>query len=77
MKVTLGWQYPQWNNIQKFFIYRSSNGEPLTLYKSLPGPSRAFSDEQIKIASSYQYRIKVVFTDGTETAFSEAVEVKF
>jgi fibronectin type 3 domain-containing protein len=77
MKIVLGWQYPQWNNIQKFFIYRGSDGEPLTLYKSLPASSRGFSDAQVKIASSYQYRIKVIFTDGTETAFSEKVEVKF
>jgi uncharacterized protein len=77
MKITLGWEYPQWNNIRKFFLYRSSDGEPMTLYKSLPASSRGFHDDRVKMASTYQYRIKVVFMDGSETAFSKEVNVKF
>ncbi|WP_079685670.1 fibronectin type III domain-containing protein [Ohtaekwangia koreensis] len=77
MKIALGWEYPSWNNIQKFCIYRSSAGEPLSLYKSLPATSRGFNDAQVKMATSYQYRIKVIFKDGTETPFSKEVGVSF
>ncbi len=76
-KIAVGWEYPSWNNIQKFYVYRSSAGEPLALYKSLPATSRGFHDEQVKMATSYQYRVKVIFKDGTETPFSKEVGVSF
>jgi hypothetical protein len=49
----------------------------LSLYKSVPGNRFNLKDVDVRIDTSYNYRIKVVFVGGNESTFSEPVQVKF
>ena len=37
----------------------------------------AFEDENIKVGHTYQYTIKAVFEDGTETKFCKNITIAF
>jgi len=74
--ITLRWKYNE-KSVAKFLIYRVVNDEPLSLYKSVPGNRFNLKDVDVRIDTSYNYRIKVVFVGGNESTFSEPVQVKF
>ncbi len=74
--ITLRWKYNE-KNVTKFLIYRVVNDEPLSLYKSVPGNRFNLKDVDVRIDTSYSYRVKVVFVGGNESTFSEPVQVKF
>ncbi len=74
--ITLRWKYNE-KNVTKFLIYRVVNNEPLSLYKSVPGNRFNLRDVDVRIDTSYSYRVKVVFVGGNESTFSEPVQVKF
>jgi fibronectin type 3 domain-containing protein len=74
--IMLRWKYAE-KNVTKFLIYRAVNDEPLSLYKSVPGNRFNLKDVDVRIDTSYNYRIKVVFVGGNESTFSEPVQVKF
>jgi hypothetical protein len=74
--ITLRWKYNE-KNVTKFLIYRVVNNEPLSLYKSVPGNRFNLKDVDVRIDTSYSYRVKVVFVGGNESTFSEPVQVKF
>jgi fibronectin type 3 domain-containing protein len=73
-KLTLKWIY-EGSGIQAYKIYRATNGEPLKLHKTIL--TREFIDAQLNPGKSYKYQIMVLFTDGSMSAFSEAVELTF
>ncbi|MCD9015823.1 fibronectin type III domain-containing protein [Parachryseolinea silvisoli] len=75
--IRLAWDYPGWNDVEKFYVYKSQGGEGLTLFKSLGASVRGFADSSVNNNSSYTYRIKVIFKDGTETPFSSEVVVQY
>jgi len=75
-QVKLKWVYEQ-ERIAKYSIYRASNNEPLTLYKSIPADSRGFIDTGLTMTTVYHYRVKAVFKDGAESSFSDELKVEY
>jgi uncharacterized protein len=71
----------QWNSeekdVAKFIVYRGEEMEPLSLYNSVVAPSNGFHDRSLKMNTSYRYRIKMIFRDGSESLFSKEINVKF
>lgn len=74
--ITLSWSDSN-RGITKYMIYRSEGGESISLYKSLSGDARKFVDEKLQMNTVYVYRLKAIYSDGTESKFSDKVEVKY
>lgn len=74
--IYITWEYP-FKGVNRFLIYRAMNDEPLNLYNSVSYNNFEFEDLKLKPNNTYSYRIKVVYADGTQSSFSEKIEVKF
>ncbi len=74
-KITLKWKND--NEPTKVIVYRAENDESLSLYKTIAGAPNTFSDLALKINTTYRYRIKAVYGDGSETAFSEEMKIDY
>jgi fibronectin type 3 domain-containing protein len=74
--ITLQWRYGE-KDVAKYLIYRAAGDEPMTLYKSVSGESESFVDVSLKMNTDYQFRIKCVFTDGSEGLYSSVKKMKY
>lgn len=62
-KILLNWSNPQnISDIKQIKIYRDGD-----LIKSLGSTQQSFTDENIKLGNSYNYKISVLFSDNYET----------
>jgi uncharacterized protein len=62
---------------KKILIYRAEGDKPVMLYKSIPGNSLQFFDNQISMNTTYIYYLKVVLEGGAESVFSKETKVNF
>lgn len=69
-----------WNadaaGIESFRILRSSDKEPLIVYKIVKGNKRELTDALIP-GKTYRYRIMALFANGQQSAMSEELEVHY
>jgi hypothetical protein len=72
--ISLNWKY-DYKDVSKFIIYRSSNDEPMTMYKSIPGNSEGFKDINLTINTTYIYRVRAIYKDRGESSFSKAIKI--
>ncbi|MBI2271809.1 MAG: hypothetical protein HYU69_15820 [Bacteroidetes bacterium] len=75
-KIELKWQYQQ-PGIQNFILYKSKKGDPLRIYKTLPGNLNSFTDTEASINNVYFYALKAVFLNGAESELSDVIEVNY
>jgi uncharacterized protein len=75
-KIIVTWK-PSAIPASKILIYRAENEGNVTLYKSLAGDSNGFADDRVSMNSQYSYYIKVVFSSGEESVFSQKVSVSY
>jgi fibronectin type 3 domain-containing protein len=74
--IKLDWSYQQ-NGVTRFQIFRAIEGEPISLYKVMNAADREFTDQNVSFSTTYVYRIKALFSDGTESKFSEEIKIIF
>lgn len=74
--ISLSWKYSD-NQIEKFIIYRKNQTDPLGILKTLPGNNFEFEDLTPNIGNTYEYRIKAVLVNGTESIISDKLLVEF
>jgi hypothetical protein len=74
--IKLKWDYNQ-NGVTKYAVYRAKGDGSLSLYKSMTGKSAGFEDRQLTMNTSYKYRVKALFADGSESEFSDEVKVVY
>lgn len=82
-QVILSWVYAM-PKVDGYLIYKAEQGQPLRLYQTLKpaatvqkDEANRFIDTQLLINTIYQYRIKAVFTDGTESSFSKEIIINY
>ena len=71
--VHLKWQQRSESN-SKVIIYRNFNNSGLQMYDSTPGKNNSYDDINVQ-KGKYQYAIKVVMNNGTESPLSKLVTV--
>lgn len=74
--VVLTWRHDAMQ-VVKYVVYRSAPGEPLSLYKTVPGKQRTLQDIKVNMNTAYSYRVKAVLTNGIETLYSDAVTITY
>jgi fibronectin type 3 domain-containing protein len=74
--IYINWEYPH-NGVERFVIYRAVNDNPINLYTGVGKTIFEFEDKKLKPNNKYAYRIKVIYSDGTQSSFSEKFEVNY
>ncbi|MGB4773795.1 MAG: hypothetical protein WBP45_01365, partial [Daejeonella sp.] len=75
-QIILKWTYKE-PGVQTYLLYKADPGKPLRLYKTLDAKQKTFTDRTLFINTVYQYRLKAVFNDGTETGFTKEISVNY
>lgn len=75
-QIQLGWKTPA-AYIFRVLVYRAEAGGAIRLYQSVAGSSPTFTDRFLTASTSYQYRLKAIYTDGSESALSNEVKVTY
>jgi hypothetical protein len=75
-RIVLDWQYAQLEATQ-CQIYRARAGEPLRLYKTLPGNPGEFVDKDLAVNNAYVYKIRLNGKGGVQTQLSEAMKAEY
>lgn len=73
--IVLRWEYPE--KIKKCLLYRKINDEPFSLYQSLESERKEFIDKQVRISTTYSYKIQLVLESNVKTELSETLKVPF
>jgi fibronectin type 3 domain-containing protein len=74
--IYITWEYP-YNGVERFVIYRAMNDDLINLYDGVDNTIFEFEDKKLKPNNKYTYRLKVIYRDGTQSAFSEQFEVNY
>ncbi|MBS1506690.1 MAG: hypothetical protein JSS79_08595 [Bacteroidetes bacterium] len=74
--VILTWRISE-SEVIKYMIYRAMGDEPLSLYKTIPADSSSYEDYEVKMNTTYRYRIKSVSKDGRESGFGVEKNIQF
>jgi hypothetical protein len=74
-RIILSWDY-QAEEVDKFLIYKSSNDQPLALFKSVDGNTKEVNDEYSLSDTKVEYRIVVGLKTGERTRSSKPLVVK-
>lgn len=64
------WTYSE-QGVVDFLIYRSENGAPLTLWKTISAKTFTVRDADVRTGKPYEYAVKAQFSDGTQSKFSK------
>ncbi len=74
--IQLKWAHES-DGISKYYIYRAIDDAPISLYKSISEKETSMSDTDLNINTTYHYRLKVLFNDGSESLFSDELIIKY
>ncbi len=75
-QVKLVWDYPN-GDVKNYLIYRALNNDRIAYYKIKQADNNKFTDDDVQINTLYKYRIKAIYTDGSESKFSEEIIVRY
>jgi uncharacterized protein len=73
--ITLKWNYNA--PTIKSILYRKKNEEPFSLYQTLDGPLKEFTDKQVIPNNTYSYKLQLVLKANVKTKLSESLKVPF
>mgnify|MGYP000326954104 CR=1 FL=1 len=71
LKIT--WLYPE--QAQKYWIYKGTEDQQLTLFKVLKADKDFVVDAKLKPGGTYHYYLRAVLEDGSFSPFSKKIEV--
>lgn len=74
--VVLSWKYSD-AGVDHFLIYRSGAGSKMTSVASVPADEFTYSDPNLFMGNSYEYRIKAVYKSGVQSIISDPVNVEY
>ncbi|HEX8547733.1 MAG TPA: hypothetical protein VF691_12275 [Cytophagaceae bacterium] len=75
-KIMLKWEYSQ-TSVSKFTIYRGKEGQPLKIYKVLPGNILTYQDTDAEMNSVYHYNVQASFKNGIRSELSQPIKVRY
>ncbi len=75
--IELAWDYTDMEGVQRFLIFRAPEGEAIKLYRSVTDGSNTFTDTSLQKGKTYSYRIQALMKNGTQSAISEVLIIKY
>ncbi|QJD77264.1 fibronectin type III domain-containing protein [Spirosoma rhododendri] len=73
--VVLNWEFPTLAEPYHFVVYRSLNGEGLSMYRAVDGQQRSFQDNATASTGRYQYAVRVQYHQRSGSALSQPVNI--
>jgi hypothetical protein len=73
--ILLKWQTPV--GITRIWLYRSSEGGPMRIFKTLPGDAHDFKDSDLLINTPYRYKLKMQRQTDGAALFTEEILVNY
>ena len=73
-QILLEWRYSKTNSV---YIYRAEAEGKYRMIKTITGSENSFADKNVKLNTTYKYRLRATLTNGTNTKMSDEVVVKF
>lgn len=74
--IYLTWEYG-YTGVERFLIYRSMNEDPINLYDGVSVGEFEYEDKRLQPNNKYSYRLKVLYKDGTQSIFSDKIEINY
>ncbi len=74
--ITIRWKYDE-EGVKEILIYRKSNEGPLSLFKSIAAVSQEFIDRDLQDNTTYYYRLKAIYYNGSESPFCNEIDIKY
>jgi fibronectin type 3 domain-containing protein len=74
--IKISWEY-NYLDVKNFMVYRSSDQNQLQYYKMVSASTDNFKDTNVIMNTIYKYRLKAVFSDGSESGFSDEIIVTY
>jgi G3E family GTPase len=75
-RIVISWQKPG-KEVDYYKIYRKTETVSYTNYETVEGSKTSFEDRGLKVGGFYAYRIKIVYTDGSVSGFSDEIKIQF
>ena len=72
--LRISWLYP--DQAEKYWIYKGTKDEQLSLFKVLKADKDFLVDTSVKTGKVYQYYLRAVLADGSLSPFSRKIEVQ-
>lgn len=73
--VHVRWDYRN-NNVREYHIYRVEAAGALRWHCSVAAPQLHFHDESVTRSQTYRYRIKAVYSDGSQSPLSDELRIQ-
>ena len=73
-QILIEWSYSNTNSV---YIYRAEANGKYRMIKTITGSENSFADKNVKLNTTYKYRLRATFIDGTNTKMSDEVVVNF
>ncbi len=74
--IILFWSYTE-KEVEKYILYRAKENEALSIIKTVDGNTLQYTDNYLNIGNLYEYRIKAVLYNGTESVISNPIKVTY
>ncbi|MFN6944818.1 MAG: hypothetical protein ACK4ND_07700 [Cytophagaceae bacterium] len=74
LEIKLTWDYKE-QGVERYQVYRSEGESPFRLYKNVS--ELYFTDKNLTINTSYKYRIRAFFSDGSHSQMSKELMIEF
>ena len=74
--IKIEWQLPE-AGIQAIELYKGDENNSIKFYKKLNYPETSFVDDALIVNTVYEYSLRVVFTDGSRSKFSQIKKIKY
>lgn len=75
-KIYLSWQLPE-SPLKRIKIYRKTDEKGYSLFETLDGDKTVFEDYGMKVGNFYAYRLKLIYTDGSISGFSDEIKIEY
>ena len=63
--------------VKVYHIYKKTPGKPMQMVTSVNGNENVFRDQELKINTVYQYKIRALFSNGRFSSFSETIKIEY
>lgn len=74
--IFVQWDYPN-DGVRAYHVYRAEADTVFRLYHNIDAPVLQFIDERVKPSETYHYRIKAVYTNGSQSPLSDEVLIQY
>jgi fibronectin type 3 domain-containing protein len=75
-RIRLALNYAGAEEVERMVFYRAVNEEPYAMYRSIHGFEKSFTDKEVSLGKTYQYKVMLIFKKGEVSQLSKEVKLE-